>query len=110
MDAVIWDEVVARTGEESRFSISFQAFLTVACLLAAIGAGRDRNCVGPVRCARTAGRRLHRYRRRGRGAGRVAQVGAASAGISPTFWGLSSNMVSPLRADDASPAFPVERQ
>ncbi len=40
-DAVIWEEVVARTGEESRFSISFQAFLTVACLLAAIGAITD---------------------------------------------------------------------
>ncbi|GAA2554486.1 DUF389 domain-containing protein [Pseudonocardia hydrocarbonoxydans] len=37
-DAVIWDEVVARTGEDSRLSISFQIFLTVACLLAAIGA------------------------------------------------------------------------
>jgi uncharacterized hydrophobic protein (TIGR00271 family) len=37
-DAVIWDEVVARTGEESRFSVSYQAFLTIACLLAAIGA------------------------------------------------------------------------
>jgi uncharacterized hydrophobic protein (TIGR00271 family) len=37
-DAVVWDEVVARTGEDSRLSISFQAFLTVACLLAAIGA------------------------------------------------------------------------
>lgn len=37
-DAVIWDEVVARTGEDSRLSISFQTFLTVACLLAAIGA------------------------------------------------------------------------
>ena len=38
MDAVIWEEVVARTGEESRLSISFQVFLTIACLLAAIGA------------------------------------------------------------------------
>jgi uncharacterized hydrophobic protein (TIGR00271 family) len=37
-DAVIWDELVARTGEESRLSVSFQAFLTIACLLAAIGA------------------------------------------------------------------------
>lgn len=36
-DAVIWDEVIARTGEDSRFSISFQAFLSIACLLAAIG-------------------------------------------------------------------------
>ncbi len=40
-DAVIWDEVVARTGEDSRLSISFQVFLTVACLLAAIGAITD---------------------------------------------------------------------
>ena len=40
-DAVIWDEVVARTGEESRLSVSFQAFLTIACLLAAIGAITD---------------------------------------------------------------------
>jgi uncharacterized hydrophobic protein (TIGR00271 family) len=41
IDAVIWDEVVARTGEESRLSFSFQAFLTIACLLAAIGAITD---------------------------------------------------------------------
>jgi uncharacterized hydrophobic protein (TIGR00271 family) len=40
-DAVIWDEIVARTGEESRFSISFQSFLTIACLLAAVGAITD---------------------------------------------------------------------
>jgi uncharacterized hydrophobic protein (TIGR00271 family) len=40
-DAVIWDEVVARTGEESRLSVSFQAFLTIACLLAAIGVITD---------------------------------------------------------------------
>jgi uncharacterized hydrophobic protein (TIGR00271 family) len=40
-DAVIWDEVVARTGEESRLSVSYQAFLTIACLLAAIGAITD---------------------------------------------------------------------
>lgn len=37
-DAVIWDELVSRTGEDSRLSVSFQAFLTIACLLAAIGA------------------------------------------------------------------------
>ncbi len=40
-DAVIWDELVARTGEESRLSVSFQTFLTIACLLAAIGAITD---------------------------------------------------------------------
>jgi uncharacterized membrane protein len=38
---VIWEEVVARSGEESRLSISFQVFLTVACRLAAIGAITD---------------------------------------------------------------------
>jgi uncharacterized hydrophobic protein (TIGR00271 family) len=32
---------VARTGEESRLSISFQAFLTIACLMAAVGAITD---------------------------------------------------------------------
>ena len=37
-DAVIWDELVVRTGEESRLSISFQSFMTIACLLAGIGA------------------------------------------------------------------------
>jgi uncharacterized hydrophobic protein (TIGR00271 family) len=37
-DAVIWEELIARTGEDSRLSWSFQAFLTIACLLAAIGA------------------------------------------------------------------------
>jgi hypothetical protein len=37
-DAVIWEQVVARTGDDSRLSVSFQAFLTIACLLAAIGA------------------------------------------------------------------------
>jgi len=40
-DAVIWDDLVARTGEESRLSVSFQAFLAIACLLAAIGAVTD---------------------------------------------------------------------
>jgi hypothetical protein len=37
-DAVICEQVVARTGDDSRLSVSFQAFLTIACLLAAIGA------------------------------------------------------------------------
>jgi uncharacterized hydrophobic protein (TIGR00271 family) len=40
-DAVIWDELVARTGEDSRLSTSYQSFLTIACLLAAIGAITD---------------------------------------------------------------------
>jgi len=37
-DAVIWEELVARTGEDSRLTVSFLAFLTIACVLAAIGA------------------------------------------------------------------------
>ena len=40
-DAVVWDELVTRTGEESRLTAGFQVFLTIACLLAAIGAITD---------------------------------------------------------------------
>jgi uncharacterized hydrophobic protein (TIGR00271 family) len=40
-DAVVWDELIGRTGEDSRLSVSFQIFLTIACLLAAIGAITD---------------------------------------------------------------------
>ncbi|SDG46091.1 uncharacterized hydrophobic domain-containing protein [Lentzea fradiae] len=36
-DAIVWDELIAKTGEESRPSATFQAFLTIACLLAAVG-------------------------------------------------------------------------
>ena len=41
VDAVVWDELIARTGEDSRLTVSFQIFLTIACLLAAIGAITD---------------------------------------------------------------------
>jgi uncharacterized hydrophobic protein (TIGR00271 family) len=40
-DAVVWEELVARTGEESRLNITYQAFLTIACLLAAVGVVTD---------------------------------------------------------------------
>lgn len=40
-DAVIWDDLVARSGEDSRLTVSYQIFLTIACLLAAIGAITD---------------------------------------------------------------------
>lgn len=40
-DAVVWEELIARTGEDSRLSVSFQVFLTIACLLAAVGAITD---------------------------------------------------------------------
>jgi uncharacterized hydrophobic protein (TIGR00271 family) len=41
VDAVVWDELITLTGDESRLSVTFQAFLTIACLLAAIGAITD---------------------------------------------------------------------
>jgi uncharacterized hydrophobic protein (TIGR00271 family) len=40
-DAVVWDELVARTGEDAQLTVGFQVFLTIACLLAAIGAITD---------------------------------------------------------------------
>ncbi len=40
-DAVVWDELITRTREESTLSVTFLMFLTVACLLAAIGAVTD---------------------------------------------------------------------
>jgi uncharacterized hydrophobic protein (TIGR00271 family) len=40
-DAVIWEELIARTGEESRLTVTFQAFLTIALILAAIGVITD---------------------------------------------------------------------
>lgn len=40
-DAVVWDDLIARTGEESRLSGTFVAFLSLACLLAAVGVVTD---------------------------------------------------------------------
>jgi uncharacterized hydrophobic protein (TIGR00271 family) len=36
-DAIIWDEVIAGTGEDSTLTWTFMAFMVLACLLAAIG-------------------------------------------------------------------------
>ena len=36
-DAVVWDELIARTGDDSRLTVTFLAFLTLACLLAVVG-------------------------------------------------------------------------
>lgn len=36
-DAIIWDEVVASTGEDSTLTWTFMAFMVLACTLAAIG-------------------------------------------------------------------------
>jgi uncharacterized hydrophobic protein (TIGR00271 family) len=40
-DAVVWQELLARTGEESRLNATFLAFLSIACLLAAVGVITD---------------------------------------------------------------------
>ena len=36
-DAIIWDELIAGTGEDSTLTWTFMAFMVLACLLAAIG-------------------------------------------------------------------------
>jgi hypothetical protein len=36
-DALVWEELLARTGEESKLNAIFLAFLTISCLLAAVG-------------------------------------------------------------------------
>ena len=40
-DAVVWEELLSRTGEESRLNGTFLAFLTIACLLASVGVITD---------------------------------------------------------------------
>lgn len=40
-DAVLWDELLARTREESSLTVTFLAFLCIACLLAAVGVVTD---------------------------------------------------------------------
>ncbi len=40
-DAVIWDELIGRTRDDSTLTVTFVMFLTVACLLAAIGVVTD---------------------------------------------------------------------
>lgn len=40
-DAVVWQELVVRTGEESRLNVTYLAFLSIACLLAAVGVITD---------------------------------------------------------------------
>lgn len=40
-DAVIWDELVGRTREESTLTVTFVMFLCIACLIAAVGVITD---------------------------------------------------------------------
>ena len=38
---MVWDELIGRTREESTLSVTFLMFLTLACLLAAVGVVTD---------------------------------------------------------------------
>jgi uncharacterized hydrophobic protein (TIGR00271 family) len=40
-DAVVWDELIARTREDATLTVTFLMFLTLACMIAAIGAVND---------------------------------------------------------------------
>lgn len=40
-DALVWDELIGRTRDESSLSVTFVTFLTLACLIAAIGVVTD---------------------------------------------------------------------
>ncbi|ALR12164.1 membrane protein [Mycobacteroides saopaulense] len=40
-DAVVWDELIGRTREESTLNLTFLAFLCLACLIAAVGVVTD---------------------------------------------------------------------
>lgn len=40
-DAVVWDELAARTREESTLNLTFVSFLTLACMIAAVGVVTD---------------------------------------------------------------------
>ena len=40
-DAIVWDELAARTRDESRLSVTFVVFLCLACLIAAVGVVTD---------------------------------------------------------------------
>ena len=40
-DAIIWDDIIASTGEESTLTWVFVAFMVLACILAAIGVATD---------------------------------------------------------------------
>ena len=40
-DAVVWEELLARTRQDSTLTLTFLAFLTISCLLAAVGVVTD---------------------------------------------------------------------
>ncbi len=81
-DALVWDELIARTREESTLSVTFLMFLTLACLLAAVGVVTDSTVtvvgamvVGPG--VRAPGRAVGGARAAARCAGAAGRRGAA---------------------------------
>ncbi|NMO89621.1 DUF389 domain-containing protein [Actinomycetospora sp. TBRC 11914] len=40
-DAVVWQELLARTGQEARLTVTFTVMLTIACVLGAVGVVTD---------------------------------------------------------------------
>jgi uncharacterized hydrophobic protein (TIGR00271 family) len=40
-DAIVWDELLARTGQDARLTVTFTVMLTIACLLGAVGVVTD---------------------------------------------------------------------
>lgn len=40
-DALVWDELVSRTGDDAQLGMTFLGFLVIACLLAAVGVVTD---------------------------------------------------------------------
>ena len=92
VDAVVWDELLARTGQGARLSVTFVVMLTIACLLAAIGVvtnspvtvvGRD-GARARVRPARRAGRGRGAPRRSDGADGRRWRWARASPSPSPS--------------------------
>ncbi|MGH3932259.1 MAG: DUF389 domain-containing protein [Pseudonocardiaceae bacterium] len=41
VDAVVWEELIARSGDDSRLTVTFLAFLILACLIAVVGVVTD---------------------------------------------------------------------
>lgn len=114
-DALVWEEVQARTEEESELNWTYQIFLTVAVLIAGAGVYLDQTVLvigamvvgpdfGPV-----AGLCVALVRRRGRLAARSARallVGfpvAVAATVLATLLGRVTGLVEPAGLDSAHP-------
>ncbi len=86
-DAVVWDELAARTREESTLNVTYMMFLCLACLIAAVGRGN--------RLTRHGGRRDG-------GRARIRAAGSAGGGA-----GTAQDLPRPSRCAGASDRLPV---